>query len=244
MTVAGPEFAYDLVLLKLSGEALQGRSGFGIDPEVLDDISQQVAEVADGPDGVRIGLVIGGGNIFRGQALAKRGLNRATGDYMGMLATVINSLAVQDSLERNGLETRVLSALRIFEAAEPYIRRRAIRHLEKGRVCIFAGGTGNPFFTTDTAAVLRASEIGAQVLLKATRVDGVYDSDPEVNPEAEFFPELTYMEAIERRLRVMDTTALSLAMENKLPICVFNLKRQGNIKRVLTGERVGTMVSD
>ncbi|MFH1091035.1 MAG: uridine monophosphate kinase, partial [Pseudomonadota bacterium] len=164
-------------------------------------------------------------------------------DYMGMLATVINSLALQEALEKQGLETRILSALRIFETAEPYIRRRAIRHLEKGRVVIFAAGTGNPFFTTDTAAVLRASEIGAQVLLKATKVDGVYDSDPLINPEAEYFPQMSYMAAIERRLKVMDATALSLAMENKLPIIVFNLQVRGNIKRVLAGEKVGTLVS-
>ena len=236
------KYKYKMVLLKLSGEALHGLDGYGINPEVLDDIASQLAEVAAGNDGVRMGVVIGGGNIFRGQALAERGLNRATGDYMGMLATVINALALQDSFERHGLETRVMSALRIFEAAEPYIRRRAIRHLEKGRVVIFAAGTGNPFFTTDTAAVLRASEIGAQVLLKATKVDGVYDADPMTNPNAKLFDQLSYMDAIEKRLRVMDTTALSLAMENKLPITVFNLTKRGNIYRVLTGENVGTLV--
>jgi uridylate kinase len=237
------DYSYQIALLKLSGEALQGQNDFGIDPDVLENISAQLAEVADGPAGVRLGLVIGGGNIFRGQTLAARGLSRATGDYMGMLATVINALALQEALEKQGLETRVMSALRIFEAAEPYIRRRAVRHLEKGRVVIFAAGTGNPFFTTDTAAVLRASEIKAEVLLKATKVDGVYDADPVHNPDAVYFPELSYMEAIERRLGVMDTTALSLAMENKLPIIVFNLKTPGNIKRVLTGEKVGTIVS-
>jgi uridylate kinase len=236
-------YKYKRVLLKLSGEALQGRVGFGIDPDVVENISAQIAEVATGDHAVSVGVVIGGGNIFRGQALAEKGLNRATGDYMGMLATVINALAVQDAMERQGLETRVMSALRIFEAAEPYIRRRAVRHLEKGRVVVFAAGTGNPFFTTDTAAVLRASEIGAQILLKATKVDGVYDSDPMKNPEARYFPELTYMDAIERRLQVMDTTALSLAMENKLPIIVFNLNVKGNIKRVLMGEKVGTLVA-
>ena len=236
-------FKYKRVLLKLSGEALQGRVGFGIDPDVVENISAQIAEVATGDNPVSVGVVIGGGNIFRGQALAEKGLNRATGDYMGMLATVINALALQDAMERQGLETRVMSALRIFEAAEPYIRRRAVRHLEKGRVVVFAAGTGNPFFTTDTAAVLRASEIGAQILLKATKVDGVYDSDPMKNPQARYFPELTYMDAIERRLQVMDTTALSLAMENKLPIIVFNLNVMGNIKRVLTGEKVGTLVA-
>ena len=236
------KYKYKLVLLKLSGEALHGSDGYGINPEVLDDISAQIAEVAAEDNGVRIGIVIGGGNIFRGQALAERGLNRATGDYMGMLATVINALALQDSMERHGLETRLMSALRIFEAAEPYIRRRAVRHLEKGRVVIFAAGTGNPFFTTDTAAVLRASEIGAQVLLKATKVDGVFDADPMTNPGAKQFDQLSYMDAIEKRLRVMDTTALSLAMENKLPIIVFNLTKRGNIYRVLTGENVGTLV--
>jgi uridylate kinase len=241
--VSGPSpFQYSRVLLKLSGEALQGKAGFGLDPDTLEEISVQVKEVATGEHGVSMGVVIGGGNIFRGQNLAEKGLNRATGDYMGMLATVINALALQDVMERHGLETRVLSALRIFEAAEPYIRRRAVRHLEKRRVCVFAAGTGNPFFTTDTAAVLRASEIGAQALLKATKVDGVYDSDPVKNPDARYLPQISYMEAIERRLRVMDTTALSLAMENKLPIIVFNLTVPGNIKRVLSGEKVGTLV--
>jgi uridylate kinase len=234
---------YSPVLLKLSGEALQGSTGFGIDPDTLADISAQIQEVVAGPNGIRLAVVIGGGNIFRGQLLADKGHDRATGDYMGMLATVINALALQEALEKQGLETRVLSALTITEVAEPYIRRRAIRHLEKGRVVIFAAGTGNPFFTTDTAAVLRASEIGAEVLLKATKVDGVYDKDPVKNPDAVFFRELTYMQAIERRLKVMDTTALSLAMDNKLPIIVFNLTKRGNIKKVLSGEKVGTMVS-
>jgi len=234
---------YKRVLLKLSGEALQSGRGFGLDPDILEDIAGQVAEVAGPPTGVSLGVVIGGGNIFRGQALAARGLSRATGDYMGMLATVINALALQEAFEKKGLDTRVQSALRIFEVAEPYIRRRAIRHLEKGRVVIFAAGTGNPYFSTDTAAALRASEIGAQVLIKATKVDGVFDSDPVKNPTARFFPELSYMEAIERRLKVMDATALSLAMENKLPIIVFNLTVRGNIKRVLSGEKVGTLVT-
>ncbi|MFH1134965.1 MAG: UMP kinase [Pseudomonadota bacterium] len=235
-------FKYKRALLKLSGEALQGKAGFGIDPDVLESISHQVAEVV-GENGVDLAVVIGGGNIFRGRLLAEKGLNRSTGDYMGMLATVINALALQEAFEKIGLETRVLSALRIFEVAEPYIRRRAIRHLEKGRVVIFAGGSGNPFFTTDTAAVLRASEVGAQVLLKATKVDGVFDSDPMINRDARYIPELTHMEAIEKRLKVMDTTAVSLAMENKLPIIVFNLGVEGNIKRVLAGEKVGTLVS-
>jgi uridylate kinase len=238
---AESDYCYKRVLLKLSGEVFQGEAGFGIAPEALEGFTAQVAEAVNGGD-VELGVVIGGGNIFRGQALAEKGLNRATGDYMGMLATVINALALQDAMERHGLNTRVLSALRIFEVAEPYIRRRAVRHLEKRRVVIFAAGAGNPFFTTDTAAVLRASEIGADVLLKATKVEGVFDADPMTTPEARYFPELTYMEAIERRLRVMDATALSLAMENKLPIIVFNLTQPGNIKRVLTGEKVGTLV--
>ncbi len=239
----GKNYQYSRVLLKISGEALQGETGFGIDPDVVEDIADQISEVVDPERGVGLGVVIGGGNIFRGQLLAERGLNRATGDHMGMLATVINALALQDAFEKKGLDTRVMSALRIFEAAEPYIRRRAIRHLEKGRVVIFAAGTGNPYFSTDTAAALRASEIGAEVLLKATKVDGVYDSDPMLNPNARYFPELSYMEAIERRLKVMDTTALSLAMENKLPIIIFNLTTRGNIKRVLAGEKVGTLVT-
>ncbi|MDY6850711.1 MAG: UMP kinase [Thermodesulfobacteriota bacterium] len=237
-------FKYTRVLLKLSGEALQGGLGFGIDPDVVENISAQVAEVAGPGSGLSLGVVIGGGNIFRGRSLAERGLSRATGDHMGMLATVINSLALQEAFERNGLESRVMSALRIFEVAEPYIRRRAIRHLEKGRVVIFAAGTGNPYFSTDTAAALRASEIGAQALLKATKVDGVYDSDPMKNPEARFLSKLTYMEAISRRIKVMDSTALSLAMENNIPIIVFNLKNEGNIKRVLSGEKVGTLVTN
>jgi len=235
-------FKYSRVLLKLSGEALQGSTGFGIDPNILEDVSTQVAEVA-GPGGVGLGVVIGGGNIFRGRQLAEKGLNRATADYMGMLATVINALALQEAFEKQGLETRVLSALRIFEAAEPYIRRRAIRHLEKGRVVIFAGGTGNPFFSTDTAATLRASEIGAEVLLKATKVDGIYDKDPMLFSDARYLSEISCMEAIERRLKVMDTTAISLAMENRLPIIVFNLTVHGNIKRVLSGEAIGTRVN-
>ena len=239
-----PKFKYSRVLLKISGEALQGQAGLGIDPDVLEEISGQVAEVTGPEGGVAMGVVIGGGNIFRGQVLAEKGLNRSTGDYMGMLATVINALALQEALEKQGLETRVLSALRIFEVAEPYIRRRAIRHLEKGRVVIFAGGTGNPFFSTDTAAALRATEIGAQILLKATKVDGVYEADPLKNPQARCFTRLGYMEAIERRLEVMDTTAVTLAMENRLPIVVFNLTARGNIKKVLSGEEVGTLVAD
>ncbi|MDR1577872.1 MAG: UMP kinase [Deltaproteobacteria bacterium] len=234
------EYRYKTALLKISGEALQGQQGFGLDPDVVDNIAAQIAEVAR--DGVRIGLVIGGGNIFRGQALAERGLNRVTGDHMGMLATVINALAMQDSLERQGLETRVQSAVTMVEVAEPYIRRRALRHLDKGRVVIFAAGTGNPYFTTDTTAVLRAKEIGADVILKATRVDGVYDRDPEKDPSAQRFPEITYLEVINRRLKVMDTTAMSLAMDNGLMTIIFDLRKNGNIKKTIMGEPVGTLV--
>jgi uridylate kinase len=234
-------FRYHRVLLKISGEALQGGEGFGLDPDTLDYVARQIEEVARG--GVEMGLVIGGGNIFRGQKLAQRGLNRVTGDHMGMLATVINALALQDALERKGLETRVQSPIKMTEFTEPFIRRRAIRHLEKGRVVIFAAGTGNPYLTTDTAAVLRASEIGAEVIFKATKVNGVYDKDPLENPEAKFFEKITYMEAIQAKLRVMDTTAMSLAMENLLPCVIFNLNTQGNIKKATLGEAVGTMVT-
>ncbi|MDR2141818.1 MAG: UMP kinase [Deltaproteobacteria bacterium] len=233
-------YRYKIALLKISGEALQGSQGFGLDPDTVDNIAAQIAEVAR--EGPRLGLVIGGGNIFRGQALAERGLNRVTGDHMGMLATVINALAMQDALERQGLETRVQSAITMVEFTEPFIRRRAIRHLEKGRVVIFAAGTGNPYLTTDTAAVLRANEVGADVILKATRVDGVYDSDPRTNPQARRFSEITYMEVIKRRLRVMDATAMSLAMENGLETIVFDLRKEGNIKKTLLGEPVGTLV--
>ncbi|MDR0356581.1 MAG: UMP kinase [Deltaproteobacteria bacterium] len=235
-------YRYKTVLLKISGEALQGSTGFGLDPDTVDDIASQIAEVSRA--GVRLGLVIGGGNIFRGQALAERGLNRVTGDHMGMLATVINALAMQDSLERQGLETRVQSAVRMVEVCEPYIRRKAIRHLEKGRVVIFAAGTGNPYLTTDTAAVLRASEIGADIILKATKVDGIYDSDPVKNKEAKLYEHINYMDVIKLRLRVMDTTAISLAMENKIPTIVFNLQVKGNIKRTILGEPIGTLVSE
>ncbi len=236
------QYKYKTALLKLSGEALQGAQGFGLDADTLDMIADQVAEVAGG--GVRLGLVIGGGNIVRGQALAARGMGRVTGDHMGMLATVINALAMQDALERKGLDVRVQSAISMYQITEPLIRRKAIRHLEKGRVVIFASGTGNPFFTTDTAAVLRASEIGAEVILKATNVDGVYDCDPKNNPQAQRYLELTYMEAISRQLKVMDTTAFSMAMENKIPLLIFNLFEFGNIKRALEGQAVGTLVTE
>jgi uridylate kinase len=234
-------YLYQTVLLKLSGEALQGRVGFGLDPDTVDSIASQIAEVSR--DGVRLGLVIGGGNIFRGQALAARGLARVTGDHMGMLATVINALAMQDALERQGLETRVQSAIRMVEFTEPFIRRRAIRHLEKGRVVIFAAGTGNPYLTTDTAAVLRASEIGAEVILKATKVDGIYDRDPLKDDGAVLYQSISYMDVIKRQLRVMDTTAISLAMENRIPCIVFNLGEPGNIKKTIMGQPIGTVVS-
>ncbi|WP_456431928.1 UMP kinase [Thermosulfuriphilus sp.] len=233
---------YHRILLKLSGEALLGEASFGISPEVMDDIAREVAEVHR--LGVEIGIVIGGGNIFRGVAGASKGMDRASADYMGMLATVINALALQDALERQGITTRVQSAIDMREIAEPYIRRRAIRHLEKGRIVIFAAGTGNPFFTTDTAAALRALEIGAQALFKATKVDGVYDRDPIKDPQAQKFDHLTYQEVLERGLKVMDATAISLAMENKLPIVVFSLRQPHSVKKAVRGEPVGTTVSN
>jgi uridylate kinase len=229
------------VLLKISGEALQGDMGFGLDPDTLDSVAGQIVEAKSARD-VGMGLVIGGGNIFRGAIMAKRGLNQVTGDHMGMLATVINALAMQDALERKGLDTRVQTAVPMTAFAEPFIRRRAIRHLEKGRVVIFAAGTGHPFFSTDTAAVLRAIEIGADAILKATKVDGVYDSDPLQNPGAKPYASITYMEALKLGLRVLDATALSLAMEYRLPATVFNLRTYGNILRVIQGEPVGTLI--
>ena len=232
---------YRRVVLKLSGEALAGTQAYGIDPDVLGRIGSEVRAVSDLE--VQTAIVIGGGNIFRGIAASAGGMDRATADYMGMLATVINALALQDALEKVGLQTRVLSAIEMRAIAEPYIRRRAIRHLEKGRIVIFAAGTGNPFFTTDTAAALRALEIGAQAILMAKHgVEGVYDGDPHRDPEARFLPELTHIDAIERRLEVMDTTALSLCMDNALPIHVFRLA-DGNIARVARGERVGTIIT-
>jgi uridylate kinase len=232
---------FERVLLKLSGEALMGDRDHGIDPDRIDSIAREIAELQAG--GLEIAIVIGAGNIIRGIDAAASGMDRATADYAGMLATVLNSLAVQDALERHDAQTRVLSAITVAEVAEPYIRRRAIRHLERGRIVIFAAGTGNPFFTTDTAAALRALEIGAEAILMAKNgVAGVYDGDPRVDPNAEFLPELTHLEAIERGLKVMDTTALSLCMDNGLPIYVFELK-EGNIKRIVAGERVGTIIS-
>jgi uridylate kinase len=231
---------YNRVLLKLSGEAFAGEGhGFGIDPRVVASIARQVAEASS--MGVALGIVVGGGNIIRGLSASAQGTDRTTADYMGMLATVINALALQDALEKEGVQTRVQTAIWMQELAEPYIRRRAIRHLEKGRVVIFAGGTGNPYFSTDTTAALRALEMGAQAILKGTRVDGVYDSDPLVNPDAERFPSLDYIEVLQRGLKVMDSTAISLCMDNDLPIIVFNLEA-GNIVRILGGEEVGTLV--
>jgi len=239
---AGPTRpAYRRIVLKLSGEALAGDQGYGIDPPVLERVADELRGVID--LGVQVGIVIGGGNIFRGVAASAGGMDRATADYMGMLATIINALALQDALEKAGLQTRVLSAIEMRAVAEPYIRRRAIRHLEKGRVVIFAAGTGNPFFTTDTAGALRAVEIGADVIMKATKVDGVYSADPKRNPAATRLPRLTYIEALNQGLQVLDTTAISLCMNNKLPIIVFDLTRSGNIRRIVLGENVGSIVS-
>jgi uridylate kinase len=231
---------YKRILLKLSGEALMGDQGFGIDPAVVQRIAGEVVEVHK--LGVEIGIVIGGGNIFRGVSGSKKGIERVTGDHMGMLATIINCLSFQDALEKEGVPTRVLSALEINAVAEHYIRRRAIRHLEKGRVVIFGAGTGNPFFTTDTAASLRAIEINADVLLKATKVDGVYTSDPKLDKDAKLFSEIDYMTVLKQGLKVMDSTAISLSMENELNIIVFSLMEKGNLLKVVTGENVGTKV--
>ena len=231
---------FQRILLKLSGEALMGNGEYGISPGVVHAISKEVQEVRN--LGVEVAIVIGGGNIYRGLAASARGMDRTTADHMGMLATVINSLALQDSLEKMGVHTRVLSAIEIHRIAEPYIRRRAMRHLEKGRVVIFAAGTGNPFFTTDTAAALRAMEVKAQVILKATKVDGVYDRDPAVHQKAHKFSELSYIEVLNRGLKIMDATAISLCMDNHMPVIVFNLTQKGNIKRVLLGQKIGTII--
>ncbi len=236
------EPVFKRVLLKLSGEALMGSLEYGTDPARIETISRQISEVAG--KGVGIAVVVGAGNIYRGLAGAAAGMDRATADYMGMLATVLNALTLQDALEKRDTYTRVMSAIEVTEVAEPYIRRRAIRHLEKGRVVIFAAGTGNPFFTTDTAAALRALEIHAEAILMAKHgVEGVYDADPSQVPDAKFLPEISHMEAIERGLRVMDSTALSLCMDNGLPIHVFNMADERNIDRIISGERVGTIVS-
>ena len=235
-----PEQGYKRVLLKLSGEALMGREGYGIDPLVVASLARQITEVNEA--GHEICIVVGGGNIFRGLAASAEGMERATGDYMGMLATVMNALALQDALEREGSFTRVMSAITMQQVAEPYIRRRAIRHMEKGRVVIFAAGTGNPFFTTDTTAALRALEIDAECVMKATRVDGVYDKDPLTCDDAVKFDRLSYLEVLSRGLKVMDSTAISLCMDNNLPIVVFNMEHEGNIARAVAGEPVGTRV--
>jgi uridylate kinase len=233
---------YHRILLKLGGEALSGVDGFGIDPTRAEDIAQRVAEVRN--LGVDVAIVIGGGNLWRGRAGLERGMDRATADYMGMLATVMNALALMDAMERMGMVTRVQSAVEMHAVAEPYIRRRAIRHLEKGRVVILGGGTGNPYFSTDTAAALRAMEVGADVLIKATKVDGVYDSDPMTNPQAVRFDRLSYMETINRRLEVMDSTAISLCMDNHLPILVLNLWNADALREALFGAPIGTLVTD
>jgi uridylate kinase len=237
----GPARAFQRVLLKLSGEALSGERDYGIDQERIEALAGEISAVHG--EGLELAIVVGGGNIMRGMEAAAAGMDRATADYAGMLASVLNSLVVQDALERRGSQTRIQSAIAVAEVAEPYIRRRAVRHLEKGRIVIFAAGTGNPFFTTDTAAALRALEIGAEAILMAkNEVDGVYDGDPNVDPQARFLPSLSHLEAIERGLRVMDTTALSLCMDNQLPIHVFALT-DGNIRRVVAGDRVGTIIS-
>lgn len=228
------------ILLKLGGESLMGPDGYGISLEQAQEVALEIKAVND--LGVQIAIVIGGGNIFRGMAGFARGLDRATADYMGMLATVMNSMALQATLEKNGVHTRVLSAIEMHQLVEPYIRRRATRHLEKGRVVIFAAGTGNPYFTTDTAAALRAMEIRAEVILKATKVDGVYDKDPQLEKDAVKFESLTFLDVLNRGLKVMDSTSISLCMDHSLPIIVFNLFRPGNIKKVVTGEKIGTLV--
>ncbi len=236
-----PKPKYRRILVKLSGEALGGEQGFGIDAKAIQSMAEQVREVRD--LGVEVVIVLGGGNIFRGLAGSEKGIERATGDYMGMLATIINSLALQDALEKIGVATRVQTAITMPQVAETFIRRRAVRHLEKGRVVIFGGGTGNPYFSTDTAAALRATEIGAEVILKATKVDGIYDSDPKKNPKAKRFSQIAYIDALQKQLKVMDSTAFSLCMDNKMPIIVFDLFKAHNLKRVVMGEAVGTVVT-
>lgn len=231
---------FQRILLKLSGEALVGDMEYGISPAVVQKVAAEVKDVRN--LGVEVAIVIGGGNIYRGVAASAQGMDRASADHMGMLATVINGLALQDALEKMDVFTRVMSAIEIYQVAEPYIRRRAIRHLEKGRVVIFAAGTGNPFFTTDTAAALRAMEVKAQVILKATRVDGVYDTDPLIHKKAKRFEKLSYLEVLQRGLKIMDAPAISLCMDNHLPIIVFNLTEKGNIKRVVLGQKVGTVI--
>ncbi|MBI3609141.1 MAG: UMP kinase [Nitrospirae bacterium] len=231
---------YQRVLLKISGEVLAGDQDYGIDPKVIDTVSTEIKDIHD--LGVEVAIVIGGGNIFRGLAASAGGMERSSADYMGMLATVLNALALQNTLERKGVFTRVQSAIEMRQLAESYIRRKAIRHLEKKRVVIFAGGTGNPYFSTDTAAALRAMEIGAQVILKGTKVGGIYDADPMKHPKAKRYDELTFFQVIEKDLRVMDSTAVTLCMDHNLPLIVFNLKETGNIKRIILGQKVGTIV--
>lgn len=228
------------ILLKLSGESLAQEGGYGIDTQILSSIASQIKELHE--DGIEIAVVVGGGNIFRGMAAAARGMDRSTADYIGMLATVMNAMALQDALENQQVFTRVQSAISMADVAEPYIRRRAIRHLEKKRIVIFGAGTGNPYFSTDTAAALRALEVGAEAILKATKVEGVYDSDPVHNPKASLFDELTYIDVLNKELKVMDATAISLCMDNNLPIIVFNIATQGNIKKVVEGQLIGTIV--
>lgn len=235
------DFQFKRILLKLSGEALMGNQGFGISLEMINYVADEIISVAN--HGLEVAVVVGGGNIFRGIAASSYGMNRAAADHMGMLATVINSLALQGALEKKGMQTRVQTAISMHEVAEPYILRRAVRHLEKGRVVILAAGTGNPYFTTDTAAVLRAQEIGAEILLKATKVDGLYDSDPVKDSGARFIKQISYMEVLERRLKVMDMTAISLAMDNGLPIIVFNLNNAGSLNRIVRGEVVGSRIN-
>ncbi len=235
-----PEYQYKRVLLKLSGEALAGEEGYGIDPKVVEYLALQIKEIVE--DGIELSIVVGGGNIFRGMAASAEGMDRAQADYIGMLATVMNALALQDAFERHGIYSRVQSAISMQEVSEPFIRRRAIRHLEKGRVVILAAGTGNPYFTTDTTAALRACELDAECLLKATKVNGIYDSDPLTNPDAIKYDEISYMDVLSKGLNVMDSTATSLCMDNNLPMIVFDLTVPGNIAKALRGEKVGTKV--
>ena len=237
-----PETAYQRILLKLSGEVLAGEEGFGIDPAKATQLAVEIKSIHD--LGIDIGLVIGAGNIFRGMQAAAKGMQRVTGDYLGMLATIMNAICVQDALENLGTITRTLSAITVAQIAEPYIRRRAIRHLEKGRIVVVAGGTGNPYFTTDTAAALRATELGAEILIKGTKVDGVYDKDPLVHSDAVKYDRVSYKEAIQKELRIMDMTAISLCKENSLPIKVFNINRTGDLKKLLLGEPIGTLVGE
>lgn len=236
----GPKPAFSRVLLKLSGEALMGDKGYGIDPEVVKYLADEIHEVA--MLDVELALVIGGGNIFRGVTASAQGMDRVAGDQMGMLATLINAVALQDGLEKRGMNTRLISAIEVRSVAEPFIRRRAVRHLEKKRIVIFAAGTGNPYFSTDTAAALRAMEIHAEIIMKATKVDGIYDKDPQLHSDAVKFTDLDYMEVLSRRLNVMDSTAISLCMDNRMPIVVFSLKEKGNIRRVICGEKIGSVV--